>query len=117
MDTARVDQWLWAIRLYRTRSAATEACRSGHVRINGSSVKPAAKLRPGDRVEARRHGRDRVLEVVKPIEKRLGASQAAECAVDLTPPSPACEKAVFARERGSGRPTKRERRKLDHLRE
>jgi len=116
VDTARVDKWLWAIRLYRTRSAATEACRSGHVRMNGSPVKPAAKVRPGDRVEARVHGRDRVFEVVQATEKRLGAPQAAQCLVDLTPPSSTREKSAFVRERGSGRPTKRERRKLDHLR-
>jgi ribosome-associated heat shock protein Hsp15 len=117
VDTARVDQWLWAIRVYRTRTAATEACRSGHVRINGSLVKAAVKVRPGDRVEARLHGRERVLEVVKSIDKRVGASQAAECVVDLSPPSSTREKPEFERERGSGRPTKRDRRKLDQLRQ
>jgi ribosome-associated heat shock protein Hsp15 len=115
VDTARVDQWLWAVRLYKTRSAATEACRSGHVRLNGSQVKPAAKVRSGDRVEARLHDRPRVFEVVKAVEKRLGAPQAAECVVDLTPPSSIREKPAFLRERGSGRPTKRDRRKLDQL--
>ena len=116
MDTARVDQWLWAIRLYKTRSAATEACRGGHVRVNDSPVKPSAKVRPGDRVVARVHGRDRVVEVAKAIEKRVGASEAAECVIDHTPPVSAGEEPVLVRERGTGRPTKRERRKLDELR-
>lgn len=66
-------------------------------------------------MEARVHDRDRVFEVVRAIEKRLGAPQAAECFVDLTPPSSIREKPAFARERGSGRPTKRDRRKLDQL--
>lgn len=116
MDSARVDRWLWAIRLYKTRSAATEACRGGHVRVNGSPAKPAAKVRPGDRVGAHVHGQDRVFEVVKVIEKRVGASQAAECATDLAPPSSKREAPLVAREPGSGRPTKRDRRKLDQLR-
>ena len=85
--------------------------------MNGSAVKPATKVRTGDRVEARVQDRHRVLEVVKPIDKRLGASQAAECAVDLTPPSSPRDKPAFPRARGSGRPTKRERRQLDRLRQ
>jgi ribosome-associated heat shock protein Hsp15 len=117
VETARVDQWLWAIRLYKTRSAATEACRGGHVRINGSPVKPAAKVRPGDRVTAHVHGRDHLFEVVTAIQKRVGAPQAAECAIDRTPPAATREPPVFVRERGSGRPTKQDRRKLDQLRQ
>ncbi|MGH9087162.1 MAG: RNA-binding S4 domain-containing protein [Acidimicrobiales bacterium] len=116
MESARVDQWLWAIRLYKSRSASTEACRDGHVRTNGASAKPAAKVRPADRVEVRVHGRDRMFEVVNPIDKRLGAALAAACAVDLSPPAPSGEDAVATRERGSGRPTKRDRRRLDQFR-
>jgi ribosome-associated heat shock protein Hsp15 len=116
VDTARVDQWLWAIRLFKTRSAATDACRGGHVRVNGTAAKPAMRIRCGDRVEARVHGRDRVLEVLRVVDKRLGAPQAAECALDHSPPAPERRDAVFPRARGSGRPTKRERRQLDRLR-
>jgi len=111
-----VDQWLWAVRLYKTRSAATEGCRAGHVRVNGSVAKAASQVRVGDRVETLLHGRNRILEVALVIDKRVGASQAAECLIDHSPPAPARDEAVLPRERGAGRPTKRDRRELDRLR-
>lgn len=113
---ARVDQWLWAVRLYKTRSAATEACRGRHVLVNGSVAKAASQVRVGDRVEAHLGGRNRVVEVVRVIDKRVGAPQAAECVIDHSPPAPMREERAFSRERGSGRPTKRDRRELDRLR-
>lgn len=116
MDAARVDQWLWSVRLYKTRTAATDACRAGHVRVNGRSAKAAATVRAGDRVQARVHGIDRVFEVVQAIGRRVGAAQAAECLIDLSPPAPTSDEGVSGRDRGSGRPTKRDRRQLDRLR-
>jgi ribosome-associated heat shock protein Hsp15 len=118
VDATRVDRWLWAVRVFKTRSAATAACRGGRVRINGAPAKPAAQVRPGDRVEATVHGRQRVLEVARVIEKRVGAAAAAESIVDHSPPPPTRELAspVFRREPGAGRPTKRERRRLDRFR-
>ena len=118
METARVDQWLWAVRLYKTRSNATDACRGGHVRVNGNPAKAATTVRAGDRIEAHVHGRERVLEVVQVLDKRVGAAVAATCLVDHSPPPPPKELdvPVFARERGAGRPTKRERRTLDRFR-
>jgi len=116
VTAARVDQWLWAVRLYKSRSAATEACRGGHVRVNGLTAKPAAHLRPGDRVAALVHGRERLLEVVEPVTKRVGAAPAAGCFLDHSlPPHPPGEGGV-SRPRGSGRPTKRDRRRLERLR-
>ncbi|MGH9918687.1 MAG: RNA-binding S4 domain-containing protein, partial [Nitrososphaerales archaeon] len=82
MDSVRVDQWLWAVRLFKTRTAAMEACRGGHVRVNGSTTKPASRIRLGDRVAVRVHDRDRVLEVVTTIDKRVGAGRAAGCFTD-----------------------------------
>ncbi|HVC13350.1 MAG TPA: S4 domain-containing protein [Acidimicrobiales bacterium] len=114
MEHVRVDQWLWATRVFRTRAAATSACRAGHVRVNGTVVKAAAKVRPGDRVAARVRGAERTLEVVALVAKRIGAEQAAGCLVDHTPATPR-EAAPFARTRGTGRPTKRDRRRLDRL--
>lgn len=113
-----MDRWLWAVRLYKTRSAATDACRGGHVRVNGAPAKPATTVRVGDRVEAHAHGRDRVLEVAQVIDKRVGAPQAAACVVDRSPPPPPREASgpSFARDRGAGRPTKQERRQLDRFR-
>lgn len=116
MDSARVDQWLWSVRLYKTRTAAMDACRGGHVRVNGVPAKPSTHVRPGDRVAARAAGRDRALEVVHAIAKRVSAAEAAACLVDHTPRTEPKEELVFRRDRGSGRPTKRERRRLDRFR-
>ncbi|MBJ7330718.1 MAG: RNA-binding S4 domain-containing protein [Solirubrobacteraceae bacterium] len=120
MDTTRVDRWLWAVRLYKTRGVASDACRGGHVKVNGKSAKPATLVKPGDRVEARAGDRERILEVVRIIEKRVGAPVAAECLIDHSPPPPPRTVApdpAFARERGTGRPTKRDRRTMDRLRD
>lgn len=116
MDSVRVDQWLWAVRLFKTRTTATEVCRGSHVHVNGSPAKPATRVRPGDRVAVRAHERDRVLEVVDVVVKRVGAARAAECFVDHSPPAAPRDDTVFPRERGRGRPTKRDRRQLDRLR-
>lgn len=118
MDSARVDRWLWAVRLFKTRSAASDACRGGHVRVNGARVKPAAAVRVGDTVEARVNGRERVVEVVRLVDKRVGADVAAACLVDHSPaPSPrGAVPRASERGRGAGRPTKRERRHLDRVR-
>jgi ribosome-associated heat shock protein Hsp15 len=119
-DTARVDRWLWAVRLTKTRSEATALVRAGHVRIDGRPAKAATPVRVGDRVTARIHQVDRDVEVVRLIEKRVGAAVAAGCLVDHTPPPPPRppEQIEFAeRDRGTGRPTKRDRRQMDRLRD
>lgn len=117
-EATRVDRWLWAVRLYKTRSEATDACRGGHVRVNGTTAKPATTVRVGDRVEAVVHGDERILEIAAIIDKRVGAPAAAACVVDHSPPRPARdeEPAFFVRDPGAGRPTKRERRQLDRFR-
>jgi ribosome-associated heat shock protein Hsp15 len=117
--STRVDKWLWAVRLYKTRSAATDACRAGHVRVNKVAAKPATVIRPGDTVEARSAEREHVVEVTSVIEKRVGAPLASSCYIDHSPPPPSKEEAGllnFARDRGTGRPTKRDRRQLDRAR-
>ncbi|CAN5635388.1 RNA-binding S4 domain-containing protein [soil metagenome] len=118
MEVTRVDRWLWAVRLYKNRSAATTACRGGHVRVNGTAAKPATPIRVGDRVEAVLHDRVRILEVVQVIDKRVAAPVALECLLDHSPAPPPRDDVdpVLARESGTGRPTKRERRQLDRLR-
>ena len=116
MDVARIDQWLWAIRLFKTRSSAAEACRGGHVRVNGTSAKPASTIRPGDRVTTRVHGHERDFEVVVPITKRVGAQIAIDCYVDHSPPPPPREERVTSLFDRPGRPTKRDRRQLDRFR-
>jgi len=116
-QTGRVDSWIWSVRLAKTRSAASGACRAGHVRVNGMRVKPAHSVRAGDEVRLRQDGRERVVVVVRVIAKRAGAPAAAECYIDNSPPPPPREEivAVAARDRGAGRPTKRERRSIDKL--
>lgn len=120
MDTLRVDKWLWAVRIYKTRSDATDACRGGHVKVNGGAAKPSTTVKAGDRVETFVHDRERILEVVELIEKRVGATVAATCMVDHSPPPPPREERVvplFTRDAGAGRPTKRDRRALDRFRQ
>ncbi len=112
---ARIDAWLWAVRVYKTRSAATTACRAGHVRVNGDKAKAAQPVRPGDEIRVRIAGFDRLLVVKKPIVKRVGAAVAAEAFGDRTPPRETMP-VVAARDRGAGRPTKRERREIDRFR-
>jgi ribosome-associated heat shock protein Hsp15 len=117
-EATRVDRWLWAVRLFKSRAAATDACRGGHVRVNGNPAKPATTVRVGDRVSARAHGRERILEVVQVIDRRVGAAVAAECVVDHSPPPPPRDlsQPAFARDPATGRPTKKERRDLDRFR-
>ncbi|HEY1920026.1 MAG TPA: S4 domain-containing protein [Streptosporangiaceae bacterium] len=116
-QTGRVDSWIWSVRLVKTRAVATGACRAGHVRVNGVRVKPAHTIRAGDEVRVRADGLERIVVVVRVIAKRVGAPVAVECYIDNSPPPPPREEVVqvAVRERGAGRPTKRERRSLDKL--
>jgi ribosome-associated heat shock protein Hsp15 len=117
VDGTRVDRWLWAVRLCKTRAEATDTCRGGHVSINGRPAKAASPVDVGDRIEARVHGRERIVEVARVIDTRVAAPIAVECYVDHSPPPPTRDTAVAGdRERGAGRPTKRERRQLDRWR-
>lgn len=116
-DTARVDAWLWGIRIFKTRSAATASSKAGHITVNDERAKPAQSVRIGDIVRVRIDGDERILQVARLIVKRVGAPIAVECYVDLTPPKPPREERVLAvvRDRGAGRPTKRDRRVIDRL--
>jgi len=116
--SVRVDSWTWAVRVYKTRSQATTGCRAGHVRVNGERAKASQPVRVGDEVRVRSQGFDRILVVKRLITKRVGAPEAALAYTDLTPPPPPRAEIPLApmRDRGAGRPTKRERRELDRLR-
>lgn len=119
IESVRIDLWLHAVRLTKTRSDATDACRAGHVTVNGKAAKPASPVKVGDRVEARLAQRQRVVEVKRLLTKRVGAPVAVECFDDHSPPPPEHEpyQGLFgARDRGAGRPTKRDRRQIDRLR-
>jgi ribosome-associated heat shock protein Hsp15 len=113
----RLDAWIWAVRLVKTRSAATAMCRAGHVRVNGERAKAAQSLKIGDEIRLRTGDEGRIVVVRQILAKRVGAPQAAVAYDDLTPaPLPREERVVIAaRDRGAGRPTKRDRRKIDEL--
>src|SRR5262249_10196807 len=116
-QAARVDSWIWSVRLARTRSAASVACRAGHFRVNGLRVKPAHAVRAGDEGRLRDEGRERGAVAQQVISKRVSASVAAARYIHNSPPPPPREEAgpVAARDRGAGRPTKRERRSIEKL--
>src|SRR5918998_167058 len=111
MDKVRVDRWLWAVRLTKTRSGAAQACRAGHVQVNGARAKPAATVKAGDTVRLRVGDRERVVEVVRLTETRRGADRPAGCLANRAPPPPprAPLDRIAPRVPGLGRPTKRDR--------
>jgi ribosome-associated heat shock protein Hsp15 len=116
-DETRIDRWLCAVRLVKTRPTATQLCEAGHVLVNGNSAKPSTKVRAGDRVDALIAGHERIVEVVRPIESRVGAPVAVTCYVDHSPPPVVMEvRPGIMAVRGEGRPSKRLRRELDRLR-
>lgn len=113
----RADVWLWSARLFPTRSAATTACRGGHVRRNGEPVKASQKVGLGDELRIRRPGRERIVVITRVLTKRVGAPVARTSYEDHSPePAPQLMAAPPRRERGTGRPTKKERREMDRLR-
>jgi ribosome-associated heat shock protein Hsp15 len=117
-ESVRIDSWIWSVRLVKTRSLGAAACKGGHVRVNGERVKPAHSVRVGDEVRLRGEGRERIVIVKRLIRKRVGAPVAVQCYVDNSPPPPPREAVAPAgiRDRGAGRPTKRDRRELERLR-
>jgi ribosome-associated heat shock protein Hsp15 len=120
-DLMRLDKWLWAVRLFKTRSLAIAACRGGHVKVAGVNAKPAHEVHPGEIIVVRAGERTRTLKVLGAPESRIAARLVPQFAEDLTPPADLAPKPplllpppVF-RPKGAGRPTKRERRALDQL--
>ena len=116
----RLDKWLWAARVFKTRSVAATACDGGKVDVNEQSAKPAKALRPGDVVRVTLpQGRRRILKVAVLDDRRGSATIARALYEDLTPPEPPRPRwaAPPGRLPGAGRPTKRERRALDRLRD
>jgi len=117
-DSVRIDKWLWAARVFKTRGLASDACRHGHVQISGQPVKPSRLVRVQDVIVVKKDQMTRTFKVLQLLERRVGAPAAKEYAQDLTPPSE-FEKPrepcfhPFMRPKGSGRPTKKERRQLD----
>jgi len=118
---ARIDRWLWAVRLFRTRALATEACRGGKIRVREDKVKPSYSIKAGETVTIQSGPITKTIRVLGVIEKRLGAKLVADYLEDLTPSEEyellrmtAAQKAL-RRDRGTGRPTKRDRREIERL--
>ncbi len=119
MESCRIDKWLWATRLFKTRSLATSTCKSGKVKMEGINVKPSRTVTAGDVLTVRKDGVTRTVKVIAALDKRIGAKLVSNYLEDLTPK----EEYEAARERnrgqgigqpsGAGRPTKRRRRMLD----
>lgn len=114
----RIDVWVWAVRLLKTRSLSAQACKVGHIKLNGVAVKPSQLVTPGDRVRVWADHRERDVEVVSTVRKRVGAAIAQACYIDHSPPPPPKEilLSMPRRDKGAGRPTKKERRDIDRLR-
>lgn len=114
----RVDKWLWAVRLFKTRSQATRACDAGHVKVAGQSVKPARAVRPGEEIAALCAGVRRTVKVLAALEQRVGAARVAEFMEDRTPPEEfrrareQREAPILKYPKGWGRPTKKQRRAM-----
>lgn len=121
LDKVRVDKWLWSVRIYKSRTLANSAVKSGKVKVNGDPTKPSATVQRGDQLVVSKNGFNFQLEVVDLIQKRVGAPIAQKCYVDRTPEEELNKfKDWFVgkasserRQKGAGRPTKRERRDID----
>jgi ribosome-associated heat shock protein Hsp15 len=119
----RLDQWLWAVRVFKTRSLAADAIRAGHVRVNDQPCKPAREVHPGEVIVAQVGIRTRTVRVFAAPPSRVGAKLVAQFAEDLTPPEEYAKRPEpnllppMFRRKGAGRPTKRDRRETDRLRE
>lgn len=121
MDSVRIDKYLWAIRVFKTRSDAADACNGNKVKLNGVNAKAAKAVKPGDTIEVRRGSALLSYRVVRLSESRMGAALVPNFAENLTPREeleklrPPKETIVLQRDKGSGRPTKKERRQLEDL--
>jgi ribosome-associated heat shock protein Hsp15 len=123
-EGVRIDKWLWAVRVFKTRSQAAEACRTGKVAIAGQPVKPSRETKMGDEVEIRVSPQlTRTLRVKELLQNRVAARLVPEYADDLTPPEAYERLKIISqlnyerRDRGTGRPTKKQRRDIDRLKE
>jgi ribosome-associated heat shock protein Hsp15 len=113
MVGVRIDRWLCAARIYKSRTMAQKACDAGHVVLNGRAARSSAGVRAGDEVRARAPRGEVVLEVLVLAEKRLSPAKARELYLDHSPPPAPEDRSVVRRPRGAGRPTKAERRALE----
>lgn len=118
LTTVRIDKYLWSVRIYKTRSIATEECKNSHVLINGAQVKPSYNIKEADTIQIKASPIIKTFKVKSLIEKRVSATLAKQCIEDITPEEEYnklhLQKNNFVQhEKGMGRPTKRNRRQID----
>ncbi|MCD8309838.1 MAG: RNA-binding S4 domain-containing protein [Prevotellaceae bacterium] len=121
MNDARIDKWMWAVRIFKTRTIAAEACKKGRISINGALAKASRTVKPGDVVEVRKPPVTYSFKVLQPIEKRVGAKLVPQMMENVTAPDQyellelTRINGFINRAKGTGRPTKKERRDLDEF--
>jgi len=123
VSKVRIDKWLWSVRIFKSRTISTEVCRSGRVEIHEHKAKASSQITTGDIVHVQKNGYRFTFKVIRLLEKRVGAAIAQEAYEDLTPAEELNKYESWymgkagaeMRERGAGRPTKRERRELDNF--
>lgn len=119
MAEARIDKWLWAARIFKTRTIAADACKKGRISINGAQVKPSRMIKPGDVINVKKSPITYSFKVLQAIEKRVGAKLVPEIMENVTTPEQyellemSKISGFIDRARGTGRPTKKDRRSLD----
>ncbi len=120
-EKLRIDKYLWAIRVFKTRSLATEACKAGRVKLNGQSIKPSAIVKIGDTYHIQKGIEKKVVLVTGLLDKRVDAKTAVNFYEDRTPVEETYgykvmnQAPILKRDRGTGRPTKKDRREIDDL--
>lgn len=119
MNEVRIDKYLWAIRFFKTRTKATTACNAGKVKMDGNSVKPSQNVKIGDVFKVRINHEVKTIEILQLLDKRVGFQIAKDCYKDITPEDEKLnvQRSAFytseRRDRGTGRPTKKERREIE----
>ncbi len=123
MDTIRIDSWLWTVRLFKTRSQATAACKGGKVKIDGQNAKASREVKVDDIIEIQLQGIKRKVKIIKLVKSRVAAKLVPELIKDLTPPEEYEKQEMInllnkeKRDRGTGRPTKKDRRTISKLKD
>jgi len=124
MTKVRIDKWLWSVRIYKSRTLATDACKAGKVKVADEPVKPSYLVKEGEVIEVRKDGFNFQYRTITLLEKRVGAPIAVTCYEDITPEEERLKYTSWflnnkstseRRQRGAGRPTKKERREIDQF--
>ena len=125
LNKVRLDKWLWAVRLFKSRTMATDACKAGKIKLNGHSLKPSYLIIVGETIEVKKNGFNLIFKVNQLLEKRVSAVLAAPCFEDLTSADElnkyrdwfTGKAGAEFRDRGEGRPTKKDRREIDEFKD